>query len=546
MFFILLLFAFLPVSPAEAGAATLYKGNAALGQTLALDGEDGYVVSVVDTGVLLGLEASVAGEELLLTRGGDRLRIVPEAVAAWYNNQLIPLYGPARVRDGRWWMDVPSLLSLLQRFAGRGSDDRLRFEETQAGANAARPAASAGTPDPVRAPPEASAPRSVIVVSAKAPEEAPPRPSPVVPAVPPVVSSRAAMNEIRAVRWSTSREKIRAVIDCSEGSNPEMKVAAGRISMNFDRVVDGLEGLPSPYENVDAELIQGTNSVTIVFAVSGVKIEKLVLDAPRRIVLDFIFGSAAAIKEAPQPAKQPDTPANAGAASREAPGKNGKLLVVLDPGHGGKDPGAVGNGFREKDINLNIGLQMEKALKAKGIDVRMTRSTDVYLTLQERTDIANKLNADMFVSIHVNSLPPGKNSAGFEIYLMALPTDKDALTLAKIENREYLEDRNTSGAAADRRTELLLKILGDMQQNNKINESTSVAEVLFRAGNAASLPMKRVAQAPFFVLRGAGMPAVLMETGFITNAREAKLLAHPGYQQKIAEAMANGIYSYLK
>jgi N-acetylmuramoyl-L-alanine amidase len=129
---------------------------------------------------------------------------------------------------------------------------------------------------------------------------------------------------------------------------------------------------------------------------------------------------------------------------------------------------------------------------------------------------------------------------------MALPTDRDALALAKIENREYLEDRNASGAASDRRTELLLKILGDMQQNNKITESTTAAEVLFKAGNAANLPMKRVAQAPFFVLRGAGMPAVLLETGFITNAREAKLLAHPGYQQKIAEAMANGIENYLK
>jgi N-acetylmuramoyl-L-alanine amidase len=128
---------------------------------------------------------------------------------------------------------------------------------------------------------------------------------------------------------------------------------------------------------------------------------------------------------------------------------------------------------------------------------------------------------------------------------MALPTDKDALNLAKIENREYLEDRTGGSAASDRRTELLLKILGDMQQNNKINESTVVAERLFAEGFKAGLPMKRVAQAPFFVLRGAAMPAVLLEMGFITNASEAKLLAQPGYQQKIADAMANGVYSYL-
>jgi N-acetylmuramoyl-L-alanine amidase len=129
---------------------------------------------------------------------------------------------------------------------------------------------------------------------------------------------------------------------------------------------------------------------------------------------------------------------------------------------------------------------------------------------------------------------------------MALPTDKDALTLAKIENREFVEDNGGNGAASDRKTELLLKILGDMQQNNKINESTVAAEVLFKTGNSQGLPMKRVAQAPFFVLRGAGMPAVLLEMGFITNANEAKLLGHSGYQQKISDAMADGIYNYLK
>jgi N-acetylmuramoyl-L-alanine amidase len=84
-----------------------------------------------------------------------------------------------------------------------------------------------------------------------------------------------------------------------------------------------------------------------------------------------------------------------------------------------------------------------------------------------------------------------------------------------------------------------------MQQNNKITESTAAAEQLLNAGNQRDLPMKRVAQAPFFVLRGAGMPAVLLETGFITNLQEAKLLANPGYQQRIAEAMADGICGYL-
>jgi N-acetylmuramoyl-L-alanine amidase len=317
--------------------------------------------------------------------------------------------------------------------------------------------------------------------------------------------------------------------------------------MTFTRVVDNLQGVPSPYENIKADLSRGADgSASLTFFATGVRIEKLVLNDPRRIVLDFIFAVPTAIRETPAAPAPAENAVVSAPPFRDAARKSGKTLVVLDPGHGGNDPGAVGNGLKEKDINLAIGLKMEKALKAKGFDVKMTRRTDLYLKLQERTDIANKANADMFVSIHVNSLPPGKNSAGFEIYLMALPTDQDALALAKIENREYLEDKASNGTASDRRTEVLLKILGEMQQNNKIIESTVAAEVLFKAGNGRELPMKRVAQAPFFVLRGATMPAVLLETGFITNTREAKLLAHPGYQQRIADAMADGIYNYLR
>jgi N-acetylmuramoyl-L-alanine amidase len=367
---------------------------------------------------------------------------------------------------------------------------------------------------------------------------------------PPVKNAASqAAGEIRLLRWSIAREKIRAVADCSDGTNPEVKVDSGKVLVTFDRAVDDLQGVPSPYENVKVDLVKNANgSATLIFSATGVRVERLVLDAPRRIVLDFVFNTPTVIREV-QPVQQ--TPISVSAPATSTPSapkgtKKGKMLVVLDPGHGGNDPGAIGNGLKEKDINLAVGLKMEKALKDKGFDVKMTRNTDVYLKLQERTDIANKANADMFVSIHVNSLPPGKNSAGFEIYLMALPTDKDALALAKIENKDYLEDKAGNGAASDRRTELLLKILGDMQQNNKINESTVAAEVLFKAGNSQELPMKRVAQAPFFVLRGAGMPAVLLEMGFITNAREAKLLAHSGYQQKIADTMASGISSYLK
>ena len=543
--FLLLSLSLLTPAPAEAKTAALYKGDTLLGQVPAADGENGLVLSVADAGALLGLRASAAGEELVLSSGKDSLRLVVNAVAAWHNSQLIPLYSSGYLQDGRLWLDASSLLSLLQRVAGRGGGDKLSVKETSGkpAANTVssppqtgRAAQNSSDSEPFSASVHTSRPQTSRVQDSRT--QTPPSAKNLSNGASSGASSAA--GELRGLRWSVSREKIRAVAECSDGTNPEVKAVSGKVALNFAKAAGDLKGLPSPYENIRAELVRnGDGSATLLFSGGGVRLEKLVLDNPRRIVLDFVFTAPTEIKQAQAP-----IPVVENASRSAVSGKKGRMLVVLDPGHGGKDPGAVGNGAQEKAINLAAALKLEKALKAKGFDVKMTRNTDVYLKLQERTDIANEADADMFVSIHVNALPPGKNSAGFEIYLMALPTDKDALALAKIENREYLED-HSGGAASDRRTEVLLKILGDMQQNNKINESTVAAENLFKEGSKAGLPMKRVAQAPFFVLRGAVMPAVLLEMGFITNAKEAKLLVHPDYQQKIADAMANGIHSYL-
>jgi N-acetylmuramoyl-L-alanine amidase len=177
------------------------------------------------------------------------------------------------------------------------------------------------------------------------------------------------------------------------------------------------------------------------------------------------------------------------------------------------------------------------------MDARLTRDDDRYLKLNTRTTLANRWDADAFVSVHLNALPKGRHAKGVEIYIMALPTDKDAMALAKIENAEIVNGSNGNGGD---KTDILLSILGDMQQNNKIQESTSFAEALFASGKGGGLPMRRVAQAPFYVLRGAAMPAVLVETGFISEKSEARLLANPSYQEKLAKALAKGIAAYLK
>ena len=403
---------------------------------------------------------------------------------------------------------------------------------------------------------------------------------------------------IQSIRWTEQegrQKKIRAVIVADDEADPEVFMSGGKLHALFSSSLEDGESLASPYPNIKTELVDGQE---MVFTPEGItRADKTVLSSPRRIVFDFFFPEETEIAattpqpeapetqpiiaqtpeqkkpEAPEPepeqkpekkeepVKRADpiiivnnTPRETSPAVKTPPSAitipaaktDGRKIIVVDAGHGGKDPGASANGVVEKNVNLGIALELERVLTAQGFRVVMTRKTDVYLTLQERTDIANRVDADLFVSVHVNALPSKTSMTGFEIYIMALPTDKDAMELAKIENREYVEGKGYDVENVDRRTEMLLRILGDMQQNNKISESTDFAAALYNAGARSGLPMRRVAQAPFFVLRGAGMPAVLIETGFVTNPAESSRLATPEYQLHIARAMADGISRYIQ
>lgn len=245
-------------------------------------------------------------------------------------------------------------------------------------------------------------------------------------------------------------------------------------------------------------------------------------------------------KQKAEPAVLPSAPVFKG---KERP------IVVLDAGHGGHDPGAMANGAHEKDINLKAVLQLGAILQSYGVDIRYTRDTDVYLKLAERTAFANSRNAAVFVSMHCNAMPKGKHAAGLEFYIMALPSDKDALQLAITENKEIsggADSVNEAEQRSDKKTKLLLKILGDMQQNDKINESTTLAEVMHLSAKTSGLPMRKVGQAPFFVLRGAAMPAVLIEMGYLTDAAEAQRLNSQSYRESLCRSFAKGIVSYIK
>ncbi len=219
----------------------------------------------------------------------------------------------------------------------------------------------------------------------------------------------------------------------------------------------------------------------------------------------------------------------------------GIARVVIDPGHGGKDPGAEGPGKNEAEIVLDVALRLEKLLaKQPGIDVVLTRRTDAFVALEERTEIANREQADLFLSIHANA-SRNQSARGVESYYLNVATNPDAEAVAAREN-----------AASERTMNSLPDIVKAITLNNKLNESKDFASLvqdgLARRLRSANKSFKNlgVKQAPFVVLIGAAMPSVLVEVSFLTNQREGQLLRTEAYRQRIAEALADAIVRYKK
>ena len=216
--------------------------------------------------------------------------------------------------------------------------------------------------------------------------------------------------------------------------------------------------------------------------------------------------------------------------------------VVIDPGHGGKDPGcnAMG-GVKEKDIVLSIARLLAKSIKEKiGCEVFLTRNKDVFLPLERRTAIANMKKADLFISLHINA-HRNKKIWGLETYFLNMATDERSVMVAAREN-----------ATSEKNISDLQAILNDLMLNTKIKESSRLAyevqkgmfsQVKRRYKQVKNLGVK---QAPFYVLIGAEMPAILVETGFLTNRMERKRLRSKKYQESVAEGISAGVNAYIK
>jgi len=215
--------------------------------------------------------------------------------------------------------------------------------------------------------------------------------------------------------------------------------------------------------------------------------------------------------------------------------------IVLDPGHGGKDPGAMANGLQEKDIVLKFAQLIKPLLEQHiGCEVVLTRDSDTFISLEERTAIANTRNADLFLSLHVNAHPSPK-VRGLETYYLNLSTNAEAMRVAAMEN-----------ATSTSQISDLQDILQDILQNSKITESSRLAEQVHGAlakGSAGNTSIASenlgIKQAPFYVLIGAQMPAILVELAFVSNKQDALNLQSDTYLSAAAGEMVNGILAYV-
>jgi len=216
----------------------------------------------------------------------------------------------------------------------------------------------------------------------------------------------------------------------------------------------------------------------------------------------------------------------------------GVARIVIDPGHGGHDPGAKARGLEEAELVLDVALRLEALLKDAGVEVIMTRRTDTFIALEERTAIANRAGADLFLSIHSNA-SASDLAHGIETYFLNFAPNPQAEAIAAREN---------AGGAKTMRN--LPDIVRAIALNNKIDESRDFASMVQNAMYTKLQKSNKtvrnlgVKQAPFMVLVGATMPSILAEISFITNRNEATLLKTDKYKQQIAEALLAGVLRY--
>ncbi len=352
-------------------------------------------------------------------------------------------------------------------------------------------------------------------------------------------------NTIQGIRASTYESHTRVVVDLKA----PFEYTQDRIS-DPDRLFFDLKGCLLPKKvkrsisikdgilNTVRVAQYNRDTVRIVLDIHKLgKYYSFMLDDPYRLVID-VYSSRDALVHKPeknQKKKYDDFQKQF----------NAVKTVVIDPGHGGKDPGAVGpRGLQEKDITLQVGKKLGKILKKEhGMNVVYTRKKDVFVPLNSRTHIANSHKADLFISVHVNSSRK-RNTRGIETYFLNWTNDREAMRVAARENKISVKKMKK----IQNETQF---ILADLARKNKNEESMRLAHSVQNSmittlnkqyGKIENLGVK---YALFYVLVGAQMPSILVEVSFISNKVEEKRLSTEAYKNKIAEAIAGGINAYI-
>ena len=273
-----------------------------------------------------------------------------------------------------------------------------------------------------------------------------------------------------------------------------------------------------------------------------------------RLVVD-LFDDAADAAPIPAPtnvakvAPVPVTPIDPSVKLPPAPAGKREIIVVIDAGHGGEDPGASGSrGQREKDVVLAIARELQRQVNGmKGFRAELTRTGDYFIPLRGRTEIARKKGADLFVSIHADAAP---SAAAFGASVFALSdrgaTSETARWLADSENRSDLIG-GAGNVSLDDKDRMLAGVLLDLSMTASLTSSLNVGQkVLSNIGRVTPLHKQRVEQAGFMVLKSPDIPSILVETGFISNANEASKLAAASHQQALARSISSGVRQFFQ
>lgn len=351
---------------------------------------------------------------------------------------------------------------------------------------------------------------------------------------------------VQNVRVMTSPEKTRVVLDLDRqtrviehrAKNPNrVVIALPNASLSRSAHSKAAIGsVPAPFS-----VTQTRHAVTLSLPATAFRTYKqFTLSNPPRLVVDVTPPTDQGEKAVPDVQEVPPLPA-APAVQPTPPPAKGYKTIVIDPGHGGKDPGARGlRHTEEKDITLKVGLKLRELLSRQpGIRVLMTREQDVFVELEDRAKFANSHEADLFVSIHVNS-HPSRSVKGIEIYHFGEAKDQRALEVAARENGTPL---GSTGVGWE-------YLVADLLTTKKIESSlelawtTKEAMVAHMNGHYA-VNDHGVKTAPFYVLRFTTMPSILAEIAYISNPAEEDLLRKPAFVRDVAESLFHGITSFL-